>query len=210
MSGVNSKHYCHCRAARQGGIRGPRAGSLGADRLGAGAARPPHHRQSRARGSAEGRQPLRSADCAWPDGGDWCDSAGCAFRLHGVGRTRARWIDRAGGGRVAGRDRRQFARRGPDLPRRLRHRSGLGQPRYPDRGGKLADPDRQPFSGHASVVTPAAEGARGRGDLARPARHQGPGKRQARTGNRGGRRWGEKYITSSSGSQPGGQLATTS
>ena len=41
-----------------------RAGALGADRLGPGAAGQAHHRQSRARRYAEGGQPLRSADRA--------------------------------------------------------------------------------------------------------------------------------------------------
>ncbi len=63
------------RPARQGRLRGPRAGALGDDRIRAGVARPPHHHQSRARRSAEGRQPLRSADRARADGGDRRHSA---------------------------------------------------------------------------------------------------------------------------------------
>ena len=58
-------------------------------------------------------------------------------RLYGARRTRARRIDRACRGRAARGDRRQFARRGADLSRRLRRRSGLGQPGYPDRGGDI-------------------------------------------------------------------------
>ncbi len=160
-----SARLCHRRPARQGGVRGPRAGPLGADRLRAGAPRTPNHRQSGARRSAQGRQPLRSADRARPDGGDRRHSAGCAFRLHRARRTRPRWIDRAGGGRIAGGDRRQFARRRPDLPRSLRGGSGLGEPGYPDRCRQFADPDRQPFQGHAGAVAATAEGARGRGQL---------------------------------------------
>ena len=81
-------------------------------------------------------------------------------RLHRARRTRARRIDRAGRGRAAGGDRREFARRRPDLSRGLRRRGGLGEPGYPDRGGEFADPDRQPLQGHAGAVAPAAEGAR--------------------------------------------------
>ena len=150
----------HRRPARQGGVGSPRAGALGADRLRAGAAGAPDHRQSRAGRSAEGRQPLRSADRARPDGGDRRDPAGCAERLHCIRRTRARRLDRAGRGRAAGGDRRQFARGGPDLPGGLRRRSGLGEPGHPDRGGEFADPDRQPFQGHAGAVAALAEGAR--------------------------------------------------
>ena len=40
--------------------------------------RAPHHRQSRARRPAEGRQPLRPADRARPDGGDRRHPARCA------------------------------------------------------------------------------------------------------------------------------------
>ena len=149
--------------ARQGGVRGARAGALGADRLGAGAAGAADHRQSRARRPAEGRQPLRSADRARPDGRDRRDPAGRARRLYGARRTRARWLDRAGGGRAAGGDRRQCARRRPDLSRGLRHGSRLGQPGYPDHRGQIADPDRQPFQRHAGAVAAAAESARARG-----------------------------------------------
>ena len=63
--------------------------------------------------------------------------AGCAGRLHGARRTRARRLDRAGGRRAAGGDRRQCARRGPDLSRRLRRGGGLGQPGYRDRRGDV-------------------------------------------------------------------------
>ncbi len=47
--------------------------------------------------------------------------------------------------RLAGRDRREFARGRPDLSGGVRNGSRLGQPRYPDHRGKIADPDRQPF-----------------------------------------------------------------
>ena len=86
-------------------------------------------------------------------------SARCARRLHGARRTRPRRLDCAGGGRVAGRDRRQFARGRLDLPRRLRRGSRLGEPGHPDRGRAIADPDRQSFSRHPSVVAALAEGA---------------------------------------------------
>ena len=55
---------------------------------------------------SKGRQPLRPADRARADGGDRRDSARCARWLHRPRRTRARWPDRAGRGRVAGGDRR--------------------------------------------------------------------------------------------------------
>ena len=64
------------------------------------------------------------------DGGDRRDPARCAGRLHRARRTRARRLDRAGGRRAAGGDRRQCPRRGADLPGRLRLRGGLGQPRH--------------------------------------------------------------------------------
>ena len=172
----------------QGGFRGARAGALGADRLGAGAAGAADHRQPRAGRSAQGRQPLRSADRARPDGGDRRDPAGRAQRLYRARRTRARWLDRARGRRLAGRDRRQCARGRPDLSGGVRNGSRLGEPRYPDHRGKIADPDRQPFQRHAGAVAPAAESARAGGDASRFARHQGPGERKTRAGNRRGRR----------------------
>ena len=137
---------------------------------------------------AEGRQPLRSADCARPDGRHRRDPAGCAGRLHRARRARPRRLDCAGRGRAAGGDRRQRPRRRIDLPRRLRLRGRLGQPRHSDRRRFLADPARQSFQGHAGAVAAKAAGARGRGNVARPARHQGPGERQARARNRRRRR----------------------
>ena len=83
-------------------------------------------------------------------------------RLHGAGRTRPRRLDRAGGRRAAGGDRRQCARGRPDLSGGLRRRGGLGEPGHPDHRGQFADPDRQPFQGHAGAVAAAAEGARAR------------------------------------------------
>ena len=76
-----------------------------------------------------------------------------------LGELGPRRIDRAGRGRVARRDRRQFARRRPDLSRGLRRGSGMGEPRASDRGGKFADPDRQPLQGHAGAVASLAEGS---------------------------------------------------
>src|SRR5882757_1608881 len=61
----------------------------------------------------------------------------------------------------------------------VRGGSGLGEPRHPDRRRPFVDPDRQSFQGHAGAVAPLTEGARARGRYARPARHQGTGKRQA-------------------------------
>ena len=51
------------------------------------------------------------------------------------------------------------ARGGPDLSGGLRRGSGLGEPGYPDRRGEFADPDRQPFQGHAGAVAARAESA---------------------------------------------------
>ncbi len=53
-------------------------------------------------------------------------------RLHRAGRARPRRLDRGGRRRAAGRDRRQCARRGPDLPGRLRAGGRLGEPRDGD------------------------------------------------------------------------------
>ena len=50
-----------------------------------------------------------------------------------LGELGARRVDRAGRRRAAGGDRRQCARRGPDLPGGLRRGGGLGQPGHPDR-----------------------------------------------------------------------------
>ena len=83
-------------------------------------------------------------------------------RLHRARRTRPRRLDRAGGGRAAGRDRRQCARRGPDLPGGLRRGSGLGEPGHPDRRGEFADPDRQSFQGHAGAVAARSRGCTSR------------------------------------------------
>ena len=93
-----------------------------------------------------------------------------------------------GRGRAAGRDRRQRARRRPDLPRRLRAGGRLGEPGDGDHRGRLADPARQSFQGHAGAVAPAAEDPRGRRRAARSQGHQGPGERQARARGRRRRR----------------------
>jgi hypothetical protein len=78
-------------------------------------------------------------------------------------RTRPRRIDRGRGGRAAGCDRSECPRRRPDLSRRLRRGSRLGEPGHPDRRRQFADPDRQPFQGHAGAV--AAAGALSRNSL---------------------------------------------
>ncbi len=93
-----------------------------------------------------------------------------------------------GRGRVAGRDRGQFARGRPDLSRGLRRRSRLGEPGHPDRGGEFADPDRQSFPRHAGAVAAVAQSECAERKHARSARHQGPGKRQARARSRRRRR----------------------
>ncbi len=162
----------------------PRTRACGARRLGAGAAGPAHHRQPRARRRAEGRQSLRSADRARPDGGDRRYPERCAIRLHGAGRARPRRLDRRGRGRAAGRDRRQRARGGSHLPRRLRRRSRLGEPGNGDRRRRVTHPARQSFPRHAGARPPTAEDPRGRRRAGRPQGHQGPGERQARARSR--------------------------
>ena len=150
------------RPARQGGVGGARAGARRADRLGARAAGAPHHREHGAGRPAEGRQPLRPADRARPDGGDRRDPARRGRGLHGAGRARARRLDRAGRGRAAGRDRRERAQRGTDLSLCVRAGGRLGEPRDGDHRGRLADPAREPFQGHAGADAAEAEDPRGR------------------------------------------------
>src|SRR6516225_2764117 len=70
----------------------------------------------------------------------------------------------------------------------MRRRGSLGEPGHPDRGGEFADPDRQPLQGHAGLVPALAQSACAGADATRSARHQGPGKRQARARDRGCRR----------------------
>ena len=146
----------------------------------------PHHHQPRARRSAQGRQPLRPADRARPDGGHRRHSARCLVRFCGLGRTRPRRFDCPGCRRAARRHRRQCPRRGFDLPGGLRTGSRLGEPGYRDCRGIPADPARQSLQGHAGAVAAAAQNPRSQRHVPRPCRHQGPGNRQART--RGGRR----------------------
>ena len=186
--GAGATRLQHRRPARQGGVGSQGARARGVGRLGPGAAGAPHHHQSGARRSAEGRQPLRSADRARPDGGDRRHSAGRHCRLHRAGRARSRRLDRAGRRRAAGRDRRQCARARADLPGGLRAGSGLGQPGDRDRRRAIADPARQSFQGHAGADAAAAEDPRDRRRAARPRRHQGPGERQARARSRRRRR----------------------
>ena len=178
----------HRRPRRQGGGRIARAGAFGADRLGPCPSRQAHHRQPRARRPAEGGQPLRPADRARRHGGDRRRSHRRARRLRGDRRAGARRDDQRRRRRAAGGDRRQRARQRPDLPGGLRPGGGVGVGRARDSRAALADPARQPLQGHASLVPPRA-GARSIGRAAAgPARHQGPGERQARARSRRGRR----------------------
>ena len=64
----------------------------------------------------------------------------------------------------------------------------MGEPGHPDRGREFADPDRQPFQGHAGAVAATASRSRARSIPARSPRHQGTGKRQAGAGGRRRRR----------------------
>src|SRR5258708_26318900 len=73
-------------------------------------------------------------------------------------------------------------------PARCGAEAAWGEPRYPDRRRPFVDPDRESFQGHAGAVAPLTEGARARGRYARPARHQGTRKRQARARDCRGRR----------------------
>ena len=118
---------CDCRTARQSGRRKPRAGPQRAPRRRSRPALQAHHRQSRARRSAERRQPFRSADRAGDDVGDGSDRAGRDCRLCGHRRTGARRRDPRRAGHAAGCDRRQRHRQGPDLPASRRAGSRLGQ-----------------------------------------------------------------------------------
>ena len=83
---------------------------------------------------------------------------------------------------------RQRARARPHLPGRLRPRGGLGLGRARHPRAALADPARQPLQGLADPGAARAGVARRRRAAARPARHQGPGKRQARARGRRRRR----------------------
>jgi Subunit ChlI of Mg-chelatase len=80
------------------------------------------------------------------------------------------------------------ARAGADLPERLRAGSGLGIARDRDRRRAFVDPARQSFQRQSGAVAPATQDSRDRRRRARPCRHQGPGKRQARTRSRRRRR----------------------
>ena len=64
----------------------------------------------------------------------------------------------------------------------------MGESRDPDRRSHLTDPDRKSFQRHAGAVAAAAENGRTPDRRPRPVRHQGTGRRQARAGDRGGRR----------------------
>ena len=90
--------------------------------------------------------------------------------------------------RAAGGDRRQRPRTRPDLSGALRPGSGLGVTGNRDRRRALAHPARQPFQGHAGALPPEPQDPRNRRRAARPCRHQGSGKRQARARGRRRRR----------------------
>ena len=111
-----------------------------------------------------------------------------ARRLRGDRRTGARRDDQRRRRRAAGGDRRQRRRQGPDLPGALRPRGGLGVGRPRDSRAALADPARQPLQGLAGAVPPRAGAPIVGRAAAGPARHQGPGERQARARSRRGRR----------------------
>ena len=83
-------------------------------------------RQSVARRSAQGRQPLRSADRAWRAQRHGHRARRFRAALCGARRIVARRLDHRGGGRAAGGDGRQWPRSRPHLPQSLWCRSGLG------------------------------------------------------------------------------------
>ena len=174
---------------RQGGVGGARAGALGAGRLGPGAAGAPHHRQPRPRRPAQGRQPLRPADRARPDGGDRRDPARCA-------RTASRcWASSAS---TARSPRWRACCRRRSAP--MRAGEGLICPDACGPEAAWASPDMEiiaassliqlanHFKGTQVLTRPQPKDPRGGRRAARPARHQGPGERQARARGRGGRR----------------------
>ena len=80
------------------------------------------------------------------------------------------------------------AGQGLDLPRRLRARGGLGLGRSRHSRAALADPARQSFQGKPDPVAAATGDSPAGRSAAGPARHQGPGERQAGARNRRGRR----------------------
>ena len=167
----------HRRPARQGGGRKPRAGAGGAACLRPVAAAQAGHRQSRAGRPAQGRQPLRPADRARPDGGARRHSGRCARRLCRARRTR-----------------RSTARSPPSpaccRPRSAPMRIGKGLICPADCGPEAAwageDIDilaprsliahRQSFPRHAGAVAARAGHPQAAArQPARPCRHQGPG-----------------------------------
>jgi hypothetical protein len=92
------------------------------------------------------------------------------------------------------------ARRGPDLPGRVRRRGGLGIAGSRHPGAALAHPISQPLQGHAGDG-PARAGHRGAGERAsRPQGHQGPGERQAGARDRRGWR-AQSFDERSAGSR---------
>ena len=79
-------------------------------------------------------------------------------------------------------------RHGLICPACLRRRGRLGERRHRNPGAALADPARQPLQGHAGAGPAGAGHRAGRRRPAGPARHQGPGERQADARDRRRRR----------------------
>ena len=188
------------RPARQGGRREPRASPCRACRDGPGAAAQANHHQPFARRPAEGRQPLRPADCAGVARGDGGDRRRAVAGLDRGRRAGARRAHRAIAGRAARRHPCERRGKGPDLSRRARRRGALGE-RHPGlRRARPGQPAQSP-EGRADAAR-AAAGRGGRcGAGARPQDGQRPGNRQTRARDRRGRR------AQPSDDRPGGPTA---
>ena len=165
------------RPGRQGGRRKPRAGARRAVGHRPGAALQAHHRQSGAGRSAQGRQPLRSSHRAGPAGGDGRAAGQRDGQLCRAGRIVARCGGNAGGGRAERGHGGQRAASRPDLSGRLRAGSGLGR-RDRDHRHAVADRAGQSHEGRAGAEPAGRQAGDDDARRARPARRQGPGKRQ--------------------------------
>ena len=178
----------HRRPARQGGRRKPRARAGGAPCLRPVDAGEEGDRQSRARRPAQGRQPLRSADRAWPDGGARRHSRRCACGYVVLGELSLDGTIAAVAGALPAAIGANAEGKGLICP----HACG------PEAAWAGADIDilaprsliaiANHFRGTQVLSRPEASVAYAGEQPARPRRHQGPGKREARAGGRSRRR----------------------
>ena len=153
-----------------------------------GAAGAPHHRQSRARRPAEGRQPLRSADRARPDGGDRRHPADALAGFMVLGELGLDGSIAAVAGVLPAAIGANARGEGLICPAACGPEAAWAGPEMEIIARGIADPARQSFQRHAGARAAAAEDARGRQARCSISRHQGPGERQARARNRRGRR----------------------